>query len=98
MKANSKSIGTLQILTIVGAVLYMLFIVMTVLIDSYPIFRPFSLEEALLFIFIAGFALSWTNKKMAAGILFMIWNAGVWIFDLYLVRDMDYSMIKQILL
>jgi hypothetical protein len=86
---------TLQGLTILGAVLYLFFIAMTVFHDSYPFFRPFGLKEALLIIFIAGFALSWMNKKMAAGILFIIWNAGVWIDDLYLDRpEMDYSMIS----
>lgn len=93
MKTKSRSTRTLQILTSVGAVLYLLFIAMTILFDSYPVFKAFDLKEALLLVFIAGFALSWKNKKMAAGILFMIWNAGVWIDDLYLNRpEMDYSM------
>lgn len=95
MKTKSRSTRTLQILTSVGAVLYLLFIAMTIFHDSYPIFRPFDLKEALLLIFIAGFALCWMNKKMAAGILFMIWNAGVWMDDLYLNRpEMDYSMMS----
>ena len=63
--------------------------------DSYPFFKSFDLKEALLLIFIAGFALAWTNKKMATGIVFMIWNAGIWIDDLYLNRpEMDYSMLS----
>lgn len=90
---KTKTIKTLQILASVGAVLYLLLVAMIVFYDSYPIFNPFDLKEALLLIFIAGFALIWTNKKMAAGILFLIWNAGVWIDDLYLDRpEMDYSM------
>jgi hypothetical protein len=97
MKTKSKTNKTLQVLTTVGAVLYLLFIAMTVLFDSYPIFKPFGLKEVLLLIFIAGFALSWRNKNMAVGIIFMIWNAGVWIDDLYLNRpDMDYSMMSAI--
>lgn len=92
---KSISTRTLQILASVGAALYLFFVAMTVFVDSYPIFKPFGLKEALLFIFIAGFALALTNKKMAAGIVFMIWNAGIWIDDLYLHRpDMDYSMIS----
>ena len=92
---KSKSIRTLQIIASVGAVLYLFIIAMTILYDSYPIFKPFDLKEALLLIFIAGFALAWTKNKMAAGILFMIWNAGVWIDDLYLNRpEMDYSMLS----
>ena len=49
----------------------------------------------LLLIFIAGFAFSWTNNKIA-GILLMIWNVAVWISDIYLFREMDYSMISAI--
>jgi hypothetical protein len=90
---RTKSTRTLQILASVGAVLYLLFIAMTIFRDSYPIFRPFDLYEALLLIFIAGFALAWMNKKMAAGIVFMIWNAVIWITTLYFMeRQDDYSM------
>jgi hypothetical protein len=90
---RTKSTRTLQILASVGAVLYLLFIAMTIFHDSYPIFRPFDLYEALLLIFIAGFALAWMNKKMAAGIVFMIWNAVIWITTLYFMeRQDDYSM------
>ena len=93
MKIKSRSTRTLQNLTTLGAVLYLLFIAMIIMFDSYPIFNPFDLEEALLFVFIAGFALSWMNKKMATGIILMIWNAGVWITTLYLVeRQDDYAM------
>jgi hypothetical protein len=89
------STRTLQILTSVGAALYLLFIAMTIFHDSYPIFRPFDLKEALLLIFIAGFALAWTNKKMTAGIIFIIWNAVIWIGELYLDRpEMDYGMLS----
>lgn len=92
---RTKSTRTLQILASVGAALYLLFIAMAIFHDSYPIFRPFNLKEALLLIFIAGFALSWMNKKMVAGILFMIWNAAIWIGELYLDRpEMDYGMIS----
>ncbi|MEN8116101.1 MAG: hypothetical protein ABFS16_03940 [Bacteroidota bacterium] len=97
MKTKSRSTRTLQILTSVGAVLYLLFIAMTIFFDSYPIFNPFDLYEALLLIFIAGFALAWMNKKLAAGIIFMIWNAVIWISDLYLNRpEQDYSMLSAI--
>jgi hypothetical protein len=93
MKPKTRTTRTLQNLTTLGAVLYLFFIAMIVFFDSYPIFKPFGLEEVLLLIFIAGFALSWTNRKMAAGIIFMIWNAGVWITTLYLIeRQDDYAM------
>ena len=90
---RTKSTRTLQILASVGAALYLLIIAMMVFHDSYPIFKPFDLEEVLLLVFISGFALSWTNKRIAAGIILMIWNAGVWITTLYLMeRQDDYSM------
>lgn len=93
MNTKTKSTKTLQILLSVGAVLYMFFIAMIIFYDKYPIFNPFDLEEALLFVFIAGFAFAWMNKKMATGIILMIWNAGVWITTLYLVeRQDDYAM------
>jgi hypothetical protein len=94
-KMRTKSTKTIQIFASVGAALYLLFIAMTVFRDSYPIFKPFDLKEALLLIFFAGFALAWTNKKMTAGIIFMIWNAVIWIGELYLDRpEMDYGMLS----
>jgi hypothetical protein len=93
MKSETKLTKTLQILTSVGAALYLSFIAMIIFYDKYPIFNPFDLEEALLFVFIAGFAFAWMNKKMATGIILMIWNAGVWITTLYLAeRQDDYAM------
>lgn len=90
-----KSNITLQILTSVAALFYFGFIAMTIFYDDYPIFRPFGLYEALLLIFIAGFVLSWMNKKFTTGIIFMIWNAVVWISDLYLNRPSpDYGMLS----
>jgi len=46
----------------------------------------------LLIIFMVGFVLSWTNRKIA-GIIFLVWNAGIWIFDFYLSRGADSGMI-----
>jgi len=92
---KSKPNRTLQILTSVGALFYLGFIAMIIFYDSYPIFRSFGLYEALLLIFIAGFVLAWMNKKFTTGIIFMIWNAVIWVFDLYLSRpSSDYSMLS----
>jgi hypothetical protein len=97
MKSKSKTTKILQNLTTLGAGLYLLFIALIIFNDSYPIFNPFGLEEALLFVFIVGFALSWMNKKMATGIILLIWNAGVWITTLYFVeRQDDYAMASAI--
>jgi len=35
-----------------------------------------------------GFVLSWTGEKIA-GIIFMVWNAGVWLYALFLFRERD---------
>ena len=92
---KTKSNRTLQIFSSVGAALYLFFIAMSIFFDSYFIFKLFDLKEVLFLIFIAGFTLVWTNKKMTTGIVFMIWNAGIWIDDFYLDRlEMDYSMIS----
>lgn len=86
---------TLQILTTIGAVLYMGFIAMTIFVDGYPIFKPFDLYETLLIIFLAGFVFAWLDKKILAGSLFMIWNAIVWFWELYLSRaEADYGMLS----
>ncbi len=96
MKSESKTAKTLQILTIVGAVLYFAGTAMSIIFDELTLVNLQDyLILALLLVFIAGFVLSWTNKKMA-GIIFMIWNAGVWISDLYLLREADYSMMSAI--
>jgi hypothetical protein len=91
---KSISTRTLQILTGVGAVLYFAGTAMSIFVDDVSFLNPKGyVNLLLLLVFIAGFVLSWTNKKMA-GIIFMIWNAGIWIFDLYLFREADYSMIS----
>ena len=93
---KSKSTRTLQILTIVGAVLYFIGTAMSLIFDDLSFSNLVDYSTlVLLLIFIAGFALTWTKIKMA-GIILMIWNAGVWISDLYLFREMDYSMMSAV--
>ena len=91
---KSKSIRTLQILTIIGAAFYFIGTAMSIIFGDLPLVNLIDyLALVLLSLFIAGFVLSWTNIKIA-GIIFMIWNAGVWISDLYLFRAADYSMMS----
>ncbi len=80
---KSESTKTLQIITSVFAVLYFALIA-NAYFQGYLSFSKLNniLQLVLLFIFFAGFVLSWTRKKMA-GIILMIWHAGVWIFALY---------------
>ena len=95
MVTKSRTILALKIVTSIGALLYFLVIAMTIFYESYPIFKTFGLYEVLLLIFIAGLAMAWANKKLAAGIIFMIWNTIVWLTDLYFDRpEMDYSMMS----
>lgn len=89
---KSKSNKTLQIITGIYAVLYFALIA-NAYIKGYVSFSNLNhiLQLVLLLIFLAGFVLSWMNKKMA-GIILMIWNAGVWILALYFfARGDDYS-------
>lgn len=96
MKSKSKSTKTLQIITSIGAVLYFIGIVMSLIFGDLSFSNLVDYSTlVLLLVFIAGFALSWTNMTMA-GIILMIWNAGVWISDLYLFRGMDYSMMSAL--
>ena len=90
---KSKSNKTLLIITGAYALLYLAGMLTSIfkgelslsnLIDNYFL--------VLSIIFMVGFVLSWTNKKKA-GIIFLVWNAGIWIFDFYLSRNADSGMI-----
>ena len=89
---KSKSNKTLQIITGIYAVLYFALIA-NAYIKGYVSFSNLAhnLLLVLLLIFLAGFILSWTKKKIA-GIILMIWNAGVWIYNLCLYREDDGGM------
>ncbi len=92
MKAKSTKI--LQIITGALSVLYFVGIAISFLeggLSSLNLIDYLSL--ALLLIFMAGFALSWTRVKIA-GIILMVWNAGAWILDLCLIRDRDQFFIS----
>jgi len=89
---KSKSNKTLLITTGVYALLYLAVIITSIfkgelslsnLIDDYFL--------GLSIIFMVGYVLSWTNEKLA-GIIFLVWNAGVWILDFYIGRSPDSGM------
>lgn len=89
---KSKSTKTLQIITGVYSALY----VIAILISYFEGELSFSdltdnLFLLLFVLFIVGFALSWTREKIA-GIIFMVWNAGVWLYALFLFRERDSGM------
>jgi hypothetical protein len=82
-----KSTKILQIITSVYAALYITGMVISFFRGEISYLNLIdNLSLLLLIIFIVGFALSWTKVKMA-GIVFMVWNACVWIYDIYLTRD-----------
>ena len=92
MKVKSKSNKILQILTAAFAVYYFAVIAFAFFTGSLSFSNlNDNLQVVLLFIFLAGFVLSWTREKMA-GIILMIWNAGVWIYNLCLYREDDGGM------
>ncbi len=95
---KSKSNKPLLIITGVYAFLYLAGMLTSIfngefslsnLIDNYFLI--------LSIIFMVGFVLSWTNEKKA-GIIFLVWNAGIWIFDYYLNRNADSGMISVLAL
>ncbi len=90
---KSKSKKTLRIATGVYALLYLAGMLTSIFKGELSISNPIdNYFLALSIIFMAGFILSWTNEKIA-GIIFLVWNAGIWVFDFYLSRSADSGMI-----
>jgi hypothetical protein len=78
---------TLQILTSIYALLYLVFI-----IDNFlpaKNFNPYDLENSivkLLFaLFLVGYYFSWKNEGVA-GLIFIIWWIGMWCLALFVVE------------
>jgi hypothetical protein len=89
---KSRPTNILQILTSIYAVLYVAAVVSTFFeTDLTPLKVSDYLFVVLFLMFLVGFIMSWTRKK-TAGIIFMLWVAGVWICDLCLWRGQDSGM------
>jgi hypothetical protein len=90
---KKKSTKTLQIIVGVYAIIYLTGII-SWFFESEVSFL--NLKDSafflLFFVFMLGFALSWTREKIA-GIILMIWNVFVWILDLFLSRGPDSGML-----
>lgn len=87
-----KSTKTLQILTGAYSALYITAIITSFYEGELSLANLIDTIFFLLFLlFIAGFALSWTREK-ATGIIFMVWNSGIWIYGLCLARGQDGGM------
>jgi hypothetical protein len=81
-----KPTKTLQILLGVLAAFYLAGIIVSFIDGELTFYNLNDMIFLVLFImFISGFVLSRARRK-TAGILLMIWNAGIWIYDLCLNR------------
>jgi len=90
---KSKSKKTLLIATSVYALFYLAGMVSSIYKGELSVSDPIDNYFIVLsVIFLIGFVLSWANEKIA-GIIFLVWNAGIWIFDFYLSRSPDSGMI-----
>ena len=92
-KMKSKSKKTLLIATSVYALLYLAGMLTSFINGELSLSNPIdNYFIVLAVIFMVGFVLSWITDKIA-GIIFLVWNAGIWIFDFYLSRSADSGMI-----
>ncbi len=91
---KTKSVRILQIIAGVYVALYLASVISSV-IDGELSFQKW-VDYLFLFLFlvlVAGFSLSW-NFERAAGITFLGWATGIWIFDLLLTRGIDSGMLS----
>jgi len=91
---KSKALRNLRIAAIVYAGLFL-----AVIVSSFYN-RELSfdnLKDTLLFvffiIFLSGIALMWTKERIS-GVIFMVWNAFIWYYDLQLSRGNDSGMLS----
>jgi hypothetical protein len=91
---KSKSLRYLRIIAVIYAAMYL-----TVIVSSFYnrelSFHKFkdTLFFVLFIIFLSGIVLLWTKERIS-GIIFMVWNAFIWIFDLQLTIGDDSGMIS----
>ena len=90
-----KSTKPIQYITLAYAVLYVLFILSGDFGGAYPSLNVEGIGVYLLFVlFIIGFSVSWYNK-IITGIIFLFWNIGMWILELYIVdKDGGFGIIS----
>ena len=92
-----KGTTLIQYLTLGYAVLYILFILAGFICVDLSTLKAEEVGVLLLFIlFIIGVILSW-NNSIITGVLFLIWNVGMWIVELFLVeKDGGFGVISGI--
>jgi hypothetical protein len=91
---KSKSIRNLRIIVLVYAALYLTGLVSSFYNGELSFYK---FKDILFFvffiIFLSGIALLWIRERIS-GIIFMVWNAFIWIYDLQLSRGDDSGMIS----
>lgn len=91
---KSKSLRYLRIIAVIYAAMYLTGILSS-FYNGELSFHKFkdTLFFVLFIIFLSGLALLWTKERIS-GIIFMVWNAFIWIYDLQLARGDDSGMIS----
>ncbi len=91
-----KTTTTIQYITLAYAVLYVLFILSSNWGEARTTLSAEDIGVYSLFVlFIIGFLLSWHNK-IITGILFLLWNVGMWIVELFFVENGGFGIISGI--
>ena len=92
-----KSTEPIQYITLVYAVLYVMFILSGDFGGAYPSLNTEGISVYLLFVlFVVGFSISWHNK-IITGIIFLLWYIGMLILELFIVeKDGGFGIISGI--
>jgi hypothetical protein len=92
-----KSTQIIQYITLVYGILYLIFIIVGNFGGAYPALSGEGIGVYTLFLlFIVGVSVSWKNK-IITGVLFFIWNIGMWIVELFFVeKDGGFGIISGI--
>ncbi len=90
-----KSVKPIQYLTLIYAVLYILFLFSGSFPGSYPLLNTEGMIVYLLFVlFIIGFSISWYDK-ITAGTIFLLWYICMLSFELFIVeKDGGFGIIS----
>ena len=90
-----KATKPIQYITLVYAILYILFLFSGDFPGAYPSLHTEGIIVYLLFVlFIIGFSISWHNK-IITGIIFLLWYIGMFAFELFIVeKDGGFGIIS----
>ena len=84
---NNISINALQAIALAYGGLYLIFIFSSIVGSTYDMNRTEGIMVYLLFVFfVAGLLFSWYNKFIT-GIIFLLWNVGMWILELFVPTE-----------